>query len=180
MANIASNAAKEALREAGVAATGGGPIDKTKIKFEKTKGGSKGDGKKTGDRSRSSKIQLMAMKKKKCIKHNKEGCDTKGCKYPHECCVCGKKGCAAHKHADLGACSDASCQSQSGSAPLVTQPAWYSLRVIYLFTGHAWHADVGQCFSNLLFEFSDVQDLGFKATLVFREYDLLQNGAIIE
>ena len=37
MANIASKAAKEALRDAGVTATGGGPIDTTKIKLPRPK-----------------------------------------------------------------------------------------------------------------------------------------------
>ena len=62
----------------------------------------------------------------------------------------------------------------------MTQPAWYSLRVTYLFTGQAWHADVGQCFRKLLLEFTNLPDSGFKATLAFREHDLLPNDAIID
>ena len=45
-----------------------------------------------------SKIHSLAMKQKKCIRHNKFTCKVLNCKWAHDCAVCGKKGCAADKH----------------------------------------------------------------------------------
>ena len=74
----------------------------------KTKGGGgKGGGKvkkaapkEKGHASLKSKIHNLAMRAKKCIKWNKEGCTDKKCQWPHECAICGKTTCAAWKHGD--------------------------------------------------------------------------------
>ena len=53
-----------------------------------------------GPSSLEAKIHNLAMRAKKCIKWNKEGCKDNNCKLDHECAICGKPTCAAWKHGE--------------------------------------------------------------------------------
>ena len=45
-----------------------------------------------------SQVHMATVRAGACIRHNKGGCKHINCEWPHNCAVCGKKGCMAIKH----------------------------------------------------------------------------------
>ena len=97
--DLINQAVDRAVRAATKHLTGTHPAPKANPKKKKVKGGAKGAG--GVKKAEKDKIHLGAMRAGKCIQHNKDSaCKVFKCKWPHECSICDKKGCAAWKHAE--------------------------------------------------------------------------------
>ena len=97
------------------------------------------------------------MKARKRINHDKHICKVRGRRWPHECAVCGNKGCAAYKHKEYAASderTDVHGLTPSRGTPLVTCRQPVPLRIICMHLGLAWRADFRECFVQLISHFN--------------------------